>query len=106
MGFLGSSDGKESSNAGDLGSIPGLERSPRGGQTTPVFLPGESPWAEEPGGLQSMGLHRVGHACSDLAHMHGSEETEERQGQSLQGGRRWGNGMGEGAKGEPEAEDV
>jgi len=25
-------------------------------QPTPVFLPGESPWKEEPGGLQSMGL--------------------------------------------------
>ena len=26
--------------------------------TTPVLLPGESPWTEEPGGLQSMGsLH-------------------------------------------------
>ena len=24
-------------------------------QPTPVFLPGESPWTEEPGGLQSMG---------------------------------------------------
>ena len=22
---------------------------------TPVFLPGESPWTEEPGGLQSLG---------------------------------------------------
>ena len=30
-------------------------------QPTPVFLPGESPWAEEPGGLQSMGSHRVTH---------------------------------------------
>ena len=29
--------------------------------TTPVFLPGESPWTEEPGGLQSMGSQRVGH---------------------------------------------
>ena len=29
--------------------------------TTPVFLPGESPWTEEPVGLQSMGSHRVGH---------------------------------------------
>ena len=29
----------------------------RKGQATPVFLPGESPWAEEPGKLQSMGLH-------------------------------------------------
>ena len=28
---------------------------------TPVFLPRESPWTEEPGGLQSMGLQRVGH---------------------------------------------
>ena len=28
------------------------------------------PWTEEPGGLQSIGLHRVGHDCSDLARMH------------------------------------
>jgi len=28
---------------------------------TPVFLPGESPWTEEPGRLQSMGLQRVRH---------------------------------------------
>ena len=28
---------------------------------TPVFLLGESPWTEEPGGLQSMGSQRVGH---------------------------------------------
>ena len=25
------------------------------------------PWTEEPGGLQSMGSHRVGQDCSDLA---------------------------------------
>ena len=32
MGFPGGSDSKEStSNVGDLGSIPGLERSPGGG---------------------------------------------------------------------------
>ena len=24
-------------------------------------LPGESPWTEDPGGLQSMGSHRVGY---------------------------------------------
>ena len=30
-------------------------------QPTPVFLPGESPWAEEPGRLQSMGSQRVRH---------------------------------------------
>ena len=32
---------------------------------TPVFLPGESPWAEKPGRLQSKGLQRVRH---DWAH--------------------------------------
>ena len=30
-------------------------------QPTPIFLAGESPWTEEPGRLQSMGLQRVGH---------------------------------------------
>jgi len=29
--------------------------------TTPVFLPGESQWSEEPGGLQFMGSQRVRH---------------------------------------------
>ena len=33
----------------------------RAWQPTPVFLPGESPWMEEPGGLQSVGSQRVGH---------------------------------------------
>ena len=32
-----------------------------GTQLTPVFLPKESPWIEEPGGLQSMGSQRVRH---------------------------------------------
>ena len=27
------------------------------------------PWTEEPGGLQSIGLQRVRHDCSDLTHM-------------------------------------
>ena len=31
----------------------------RAWQPTPVFLPGESPWTEEPGGLQCMGLQRT-----------------------------------------------
>ena len=30
------------------------------GMATPVFLPGESPWTEEPGGPQAMGSQRVG----------------------------------------------
>ena len=36
-------------------------------QPTPVFLPGESPQTEDPGGLQSMGSHRVGHDWCDWA---------------------------------------
>ena len=40
-----------------VGKIPWSRKWP----PTPVFLPGESPWREEPGGLQSMGLQRVGH---------------------------------------------
>ena len=36
-GFPGGSDGKESAcNAGDLGSIPGLESSPAGGHGSPL----------------------------------------------------------------------
>ena len=101
MGFPDNSVGKESAcNAGDLGSIPGLGRSPGEGidyplqyswtslvaqmvknlpevretwvrslgwedllawQPTPAFMPGEPPWTEEPGGLQSRGSQRVGH---------------------------------------------
>ena len=64
MGFPGGSDGKESAcNAGNLDSIPGLGMIPwkRAWQPTSVFLPGESPWIEEPGGLQSMGLQIIEH---------------------------------------------
>ena len=38
-------------------------------QPTPVFLPGESPWTEEPDRLQSMGLHRVGKWLSMHAYL-------------------------------------
>ena len=65
MGFPSSPTGKESAcNEGDPGMIPGLGRSPGGGiyyRYTPLFLPGESPLAEEPDGLQSMGFQRVRH---------------------------------------------
>ena len=63
MGLPGGSDGKESAcNAGDLGLMTGLGRSLGGGHgnSIPLFLPGESPWTEEPGGLQSMGSQTVG----------------------------------------------
>ena len=62
-GFPGSSDGKESTcNEGDLGLIPGLGRSPREENGTPLqYLAWKIPWTEEPGGLQSRGSLRVGH---------------------------------------------
>ena len=54
-------------NAGDIrdaSSIPGSE----GMATHSSFLAWRIPQTEEPGGLQSIGLHRVGHdlACSTL----------------------------------------
>ena len=63
MGFLCSSVGKESAyNAGDLGSIPGLGRSPGGGHGTPL----QYPCLENPHGQRSLadtvhGVERVGH---------------------------------------------
>ena len=72
-GFPGGSDRRESAcNAGSsgfkswvgrpgfkswVGQIP-LEET---WQSTPVFLPGENPWTEEPGGLQSTGSKSIGH---------------------------------------------
>ena len=45
------------------GSDPWVGKIPqrRAWQPSPVFLPGESLWTEEPGRLQSMGSQRVGH---------------------------------------------
>ena len=62
LGFPGGSDGQESAcNVGNLGSIPAVGKIPwrRAWQPTPVFLPGESPWTEEPRGLQPMGWATV-----------------------------------------------
>ena len=49
-------------NAGGPGFDPGVGKFPwrRKWQPTPVLLPGESPWAEEPGRPQSMASQRVG----------------------------------------------
>ena len=60
-------------NAGDWdGFDPCVRKIPwrRAWQPTPVFLPGESPWAEEPGRLQSVGSLRVRQDWSDLARTH------------------------------------
>ena len=66
-GFPGSASGKEPASQCRrrkrhrfnpwVGKIPWG----RAWQPTPVFLPGESPWTEEPGGLESMRSHRVGY---------------------------------------------
>ena len=54
-------------NAGDVRDMaredPWLGKIPwrRVWQPTPVLLPGEILWTEEPDGLQSMGSQRVGH---------------------------------------------
>ena len=64
----GGSDGKESAlQCRRPGFNPWIGKIPwrREWLSTPVFLPGEIPWIEEPGGLQSMGLQRVGHGMSD-----------------------------------------
>ena len=60
-GFPGGSDGKESaSNAGNLGAIPGLGRSPGGGHGNPF----QYSFLENPHGQRSlagsMGSQRVG----------------------------------------------
>ena len=58
-------------NAGDVrdtGLIPGLGRLPGGGHSNPFqCLAWRIPWTEVPGGLQSIGSHRVGHNWSNLA---------------------------------------
>ena len=59
LGFPHSSVSKKSAcNAGDLGSIPGLGRSPLEKEMAihSSILAWKIPWTEEPGGLQSMGL--------------------------------------------------
>ena len=59
----GGSDGKGSTcNAGDLGSIPGLGKSPEGGHgNPPQYSCLKNSVDKEPGGLQSTGSQRAGH---------------------------------------------
>ena len=68
-GFPGGSVvGNLPANAGDVGSIPGSGRPLEKEMAShSSVLAWEIPWTEKPGGLQSMGLHRVGH---NGAHTH------------------------------------
>ena len=75
VGFPGGASGKESTcNTGDIrdtSSIPGSRRGPQGGMATQSsILAWRIPWTEEPGRLSSMGLQRVGHNWSNLAHIY------------------------------------
>ena len=46
-------------NAGDVGLIPGLGRSPGEGNGNPLqYLAWKIPWTEKPGGLQFMRLQK------------------------------------------------
>ena len=62
-GFPGGSEDKASAcNAGDPGSIPGLEDPQEKEMAThSSILAWRIPWTEEPGGLQSRGSQRVRH---------------------------------------------
>ena len=80
-GFPGGSDSKASGyNAGDLGSTPGLGRSPGERNGNPLqyychenpmdrgaWFSWRIPWTEEPGRLQSKGSQRIGYNCNDVA---------------------------------------
>ena len=64
MGFPCGSAGKEFClQFGRPGFDPWVGKIPwrRERLPTPAFLPGESPWKEEPGGLQSMWSQKVRH---------------------------------------------
>ena len=70
-GLLRSCSGKESAcNSGEMGSIPGLGRSPENGMAThSSVLAWRIPWTEEPGRPQSMGSQSWTW-LSDWAHTH------------------------------------
>ena len=64
LGFPGGSDGKRIHlQCRRPGFDPCVGKIPwkRAWQSTPLFLPGESQWTEETGGLQSMGSQKVRH---------------------------------------------
>ena len=91
MGFPGGSDSKESAcNAGYLGLNPGLGRSLGGGRGNPFqhSCLGNS-MAEEPGGLQSMGVSKESdmtewlsrHMCTSVGLLYDTRKYWERRGE-------------------------
>jgi len=62
LGFSGGISGKNLlSNARDLRDVGWEDPWRKAWKPTPVFFPGESPWAEKPDGLRSTGSQRVEH---------------------------------------------
>ena len=68
--FPGGSDGEESTcNEGEPGAVLGPGRPPgEGNGYHSCSADWETPWTEEPGGLQSIDSQQVRHSGSDLAH--------------------------------------
>ena len=64
-----------------LGQEDPLEK---GMATQPSILAGRIQWLEEPGGLQSMGLQRVGHNWSNLALMVLDLDVIEKKSQNME----------------------
>ena len=59
--FLGPHGAQHNAGPVKSGSFPGGTGGKEPAyQPTPIMLPGESLWTEEPGGLQSVGSQRVG----------------------------------------------
>ena len=78
MGFPSGSDGKESAwNAENPGLILSWEDPLEKGMAThSSILAWKIPWTEEPGGLQSMGLQRVGHNWATDTFTFNSQHSE------------------------------
>ena len=61
----------QETQAADVGSTPGLGRSPGGGNGNLLRYPClENPWTEDPGELQSVGSQGVGHDLATEHHAH------------------------------------
>ena len=74
LGFPGATSGEEPlcqcRRLGDDGSLGREDPLEEDMATHSIILAWSIPWTEEPGGLQSIGSHRVRHDRSDLACMH------------------------------------
>ena len=89
----------------DTGLIPGSERSPEEGNdnTHSSILAWRIPWTEEPGGLQYIGLQRVGH---DWATEHGEVITLWKHSSPLTFPKKWGVTQPPAPRGEAPSQSV